>query len=63
MNVIKEYRKAKGFSQTDLAYRCNVSLATIKRWERNTTAPTLHDAAKIYQVLRIPLTKLIEEYK
>lgn len=63
MNIIKEYRKQKGFTQQDLATICGVSVLTVKRWESNKSVPTLHHAAKIYEVLKIPLKKLIDEYK
>jgi len=63
MNIIKEYRNKKRLTQPELAKLCDVSLATVKRWELNKIPPTLHHAARIYKVLKIPLKQLIEEYK
>lgn len=48
---IKELRKAKGLTQTELALRCGVSLTTIQLWERGVTTPKDENLAKLKQVL------------
>lgn len=63
MSVIREYRVNKGMTQIELANKLNVTPITIKRWEKKTTSPTLKQANAIYNILRIPLGKLINDYK
>ena len=63
MSVIKEYRNKLGISQTEFAGRVGVSLATVKRWEKKSIAPTLKQAYYIYNVLRVPFGKLLNDYK
>lgn len=42
---IKEIRKEKGMSQTDLAASVGVNQTAVSQWERGVTMPTLDKAA------------------
>lgn len=50
---LKDVRKDHGDTQTDLAKKLNVSLSTVKSWERENSAPShelLVAICKLYQV-------------
>ena len=50
---LKDVRKDHGDTQTDLAKKLNVSLSTVKSWERGNSAPShelLVAICKLYQV-------------
>ncbi|GAQ19035.1 DNA-binding protein [Oceanobacillus picturae] len=50
-NKILELRKGKGFTQDELAKKCNVSRQTINAIENDRYDPTLQLAFKIARVL------------
>lgn len=43
---IKEYRKSLNMSQADFAKEHNISLGTLKKWERSSSQPIFGDALK-----------------
>lgn len=61
MKALEKARKDKGFSQEFVARQLGVSRATIDNWERGTTKPTLPMAAKLAELLDVPLQALAEE--
>jgi len=63
MSVIREYRKKRKLTQVQLSERVEASLPTIKRWEAKTHVPTLLQARDICEALRLPFTKLYNDYK
>lgn len=58
--AIKNFRKAGGFSQRDLASILGVGIATIKRWEKGDIAPSGTAAAILNTVIAASLGKPIK---
>lgn len=59
-NIIKNRRKELGFSQDELAKKCNVSRQTINAIENNKYDPTLSLAFKLSKELQTTVDKLFE---
>ena len=59
-NVIKTRRKELGFSQEELAKKCNVSRQTINAIENDKYDPTLSLAFKLSKELLITVDELFE---
>lgn len=59
-NVIRTRRKELGFSQEELAKKCNVSRQTINAIENDKYDPTLSLAFKLSKELNITVDKLFE---
>lgn len=51
MNKIKEYRKKKRLSQTDIAKMLNIEQSTFSQWENGSRVPSLMNAIKLAEVL------------
>ena len=58
---IAELRKAKDWSQTDLAKEIQVSRVIIGRYERNEAAPSIDIAKKMADVFGVSLDYLVGE--
>lgn len=54
-------RKARKWSQEDLAERLAVAAETISRFERGATLPSLVTLQRISQILKAPLAELLTE--
>lgn len=63
MSVIKEYRKKRKLTFEQFSVKVGYSLATVKRWEKGSNTPTLIQASKICKVLKLPFSKLLNDYK
>lgn len=50
---IIEARKARGWSQKELASRCKVDQTAVTKWERGISAPSEPNKVRIAQVLEI----------
>lgn len=50
---IKEIRKEKKISQTQLAIKVGVSLSSIRMWEMGVTTPTEENHKKLLEALEI----------
>ncbi len=64
MNIglrITELRKQKGWSQTDLAKKINVSRVIIGRYERNEAAPSIDVAKRMADAFDVSLDYLVGE--
>lgn len=64
MNVgekIVKTRKEKGFSQIELAKKCNILYQTLGKYERGLLNPKLETIKKIAKALEIPYTQLIDD--
>jgi len=64
MTLIKEGRKAKGLSQSDMAEKLGISLPTYSRYELGTTEMGVTTLLKIVQILDLEIFKgsgLIDE--
>ncbi|MCP3660306.1 MAG: helix-turn-helix transcriptional regulator [Bacteroidetes bacterium] len=62
-NRIVELRKAKNWSQTDLASAINASRDMIGKYERNDNLPSIEVALKLSKVFDISIDYLIGEGK
>lgn len=54
-------RKARKWSQEDLAERLGVASETISRFERGATLPSLVTLQRLGQLLKVPLAELVAE--
>jgi transcriptional regulator with XRE-family HTH domain len=62
MNIgtaIKMLRKKKGFSQTELGEKCNLSVNALSQIETNVTFPQKGTIKNICQALEIPVSYLL----
>lgn len=59
MNIIKELRKQKGFSQSELAALCNVHQTAVSQWENGRTSPDSESLRIISSVLGVSVGRLI----
>lgn len=57
--AIKNIRKRKGYSQKDLANRCNLSVNALCQIENNSSFPQKTTIKKICDVLEIPTSYLL----
>jgi transcriptional regulator with XRE-family HTH domain len=57
---IREFRKAKGLSQEDLAYEADIPLSQIGRIERGENNPTISTLHVIAIALEIELKQLVD---
>lgn len=55
---LKEYRKQKGYSQTQLGQRIGVTRQAISRWESGTDTPSLERIAALARVLGVSIDAL-----
>jgi transcriptional regulator with XRE-family HTH domain len=55
------HRRARKWSQEDLAERLGVASETISRFERGATLPSLVTLQRVGQVLRVPITQLLAD--
>lgn len=60
-NKITELRKAKNWSQADLANKTQVSRVIVGRYERNDAAPSIDIAKKIADAFGVSLDYLVGE--
>lgn len=59
MNIIKELRKQKGLSQSELAALCNVHQTAVSQWENGRTSPDSESLKIISSVLGVSVGRLI----
>ena len=58
---IKNFRKAKGLSQDELAAKLNVVRQTISKWEKGLSVPDSEMLIRISEVLEAPVSVLLAE--
>ena len=58
---IKNYRRKKGLSQTNLADKLGKDTATISRYENGDLIPNLEDTLKVCEELGVYVTDLLED--
>lgn len=58
---IKTLRKAKSWTQAELAERCGITLRTIQRIESNSVKPSLFSLKKLSEVLETDLSERLTE--
>ena len=56
---IKNLRKAKGFTQEELAIRVNVVRQTVSKWEKELSVPDADTLQKLADVLETDVSKLL----
>ena len=54
-----QWRRAKGFSQQDMADKLNVNLSTYRKWEQDTGLITFRNGEKIAQIIEVPIDEII----
>ncbi len=59
--MLREIRRAKGWSQTELAYRLDCDQSIISRIERGERSVTLERLRSIAAALEVPLSALIAD--
>ncbi len=59
-NRIKELRKAKGLSQTDLAHKCGKDSQSLERVENGKTNPSAYYLYEVAKALKIPVKDLFD---
>lgn len=60
--VIKEVRKQKGLTQTDLSDKTGVSIRTIQRIEKDEVEPSIYSLKVISEVLEVDFLKIKSKY-
>ena len=59
MKKVKKYRKIKGLTQNELAYKAGISQPFIAEIERGRKSPSVRTLVKIAKVLNVSLEKLL----
>ena len=57
-NAISDYRKALGYSQSELAEKLNTNADNVSKWERAVTVPDMQTLLTLSQVYQIPFSHL-----
>jgi len=60
MEKMKAFRKAKGFSQGELAYMCGLDKADICRYESGKKIPNMYTLSKLAKALDVKVIDLNE---
>lgn len=55
---LRDYRKASGLKQSELAEKIGVSQKTVSSWETGRTEPTMKDVASICSLLDVSVDQL-----
>lgn len=58
---MRDARKAKGYTQEELARKCNVSLTSIFKWETGRQPPTKNNALQLARVLGVTYADLMAD--
>jgi len=56
---IKNLRKAKGFTQEELASRCNVTRQTISKWEKGYSVPDAEVLKILAEIFEVNVSQLL----
>lgn len=62
-NNIRDFRKAAGLTQADLAGRIGVSRPAISSWETNRTEPSMQDVERMAAALNCKKSDLLGDYQ
>lgn len=60
MNIITQHRKAKGYSQTELAKILGVSQVTVTHWETGKVFPQGKNLMKLSEVLDVSAMDIVK---
>jgi putative transcriptional regulator len=58
---IKEIRKDKGISQSELAWRCNKDKQSVERIENAKINPSIFILSQLAKALEVPLSELVKK--
>lgn len=58
---LKTMRKAKGYTQEDLAIKLNVVRQTVSKWEKGTSDPSTSNLIAIAKLFHITPEELLKE--
>ena len=58
---LKQWRKARGLTQTQLAQRLHVVRQTVSKWEKGWSVPDAQLLQELAQQLDVPVTALLAE--
>jgi transcriptional regulator with XRE-family HTH domain len=58
MNRVAELRREQGLTQEEVAYRARVSLRSVTRWEKGTSAPHKRNARRLAKALGVDVDAL-----
>ena len=58
---IKELRRAKGWTQTDLAKKINVTAQVVSNWERGYTSLSAEDVQRLSQVFDVSMDDIAKK--
>lgn len=53
-NIFRDYRKARGYTQCQLADLLDVGQTTVSKWEHDVAYPHVAQLLMLQQILRIP---------
>lgn len=56
---LKEIRKSRGYTQTELANKMGVTQATFSYWEKENRTPDIHTAVKLADILGVSVDYLL----
>jgi transcriptional regulator with XRE-family HTH domain len=59
MNAIRHFREKAGFTQVELASKCDFSPDSIRRWENHLREPRASDIQKLCEVLGVSEAELL----
>lgn len=57
---LRRLRKNKGLTQEELAFKVEVSVMTIRRWEWGNSTPQIEEVRKLAEALGVPQSELLE---
>ena len=57
---LRRLRKNKGLTQEELAFKVEVSVMTIRRWEWGNSTPQIEEVRKLAEALGVPQAELLE---
>ena len=57
--IISFFRKEKGFTQSELAEKMNVTDKAVSKWERNLSCPDVSSIPKLAEILEITVDELL----
>lgn len=57
---LRRLRKNKGLTQEELAFKVEISLMTLRRWENGNSTPRTEEVRKLAEALGVPQAELLE---
>lgn len=54
-----EWRRARGFSQQEMADKLQINLSTYRKWENDSGVISFRNGQKIAQIINVPIDDII----